>query len=60
MCGCSLSPPPSLHCAPPGLLPSQARVNVPDERFNWLCDLYKPKSSVSAFLDVVDIAGLVR
>jgi obg-like ATPase 1 len=35
-------------------------VNVPDERFNWLCDLYKPKSSVSAFLDVVDIAGLVR
>ncbi len=39
---------------------SQARVNVPDERFNWLCDLYKPKSEVPAFLDVVDIAGLVK
>lgn len=38
----------------------QARVNVPDDRFNWLCDLYKPKSSVPAFLEIVDIAGLVR
>lgn len=35
-------------------------MNVPDERFNWLCSLYKPKSSISAFLDIVDIAGLVR
>ncbi|KAI8462511.1 MAG: P-loop containing nucleoside triphosphate hydrolase protein [Monoraphidium minutum] len=40
--------------------PNNARVNVPDERFNWLCDLYKPKSSVPAFLEIVDIAGLVR
>ncbi|GLI64458.1 hypothetical protein VaNZ11_007730 [Volvox africanus] len=40
--------------------PNSARVNVPDDRFNWLCSLYKPKSAVSAFLDVVDIAGLVR
>ncbi|GMH38753.1 hypothetical protein BSKO_06637 [Bryopsis sp. KO-2023] len=40
--------------------PNNARVNVPDERFNWLVDLYKPKSQVPAFLDVVDIAGLVR
>jgi hypothetical protein len=40
--------------------PNAARVNVPDERFNWLCNLYRPKSSVSAYLDVVDIAGLVR
>ena len=38
----------------------QARVYVPDERFNWLCDLYKPKSNVAAFLDIVDIAGLVK
>ena len=38
----------------------QARVNVPDDRFRWLADLYKPKSSVPAFLDVVDIAGLVK
>jgi obg-like ATPase 1 len=38
----------------------QARINVPDDRFNWLCELYKPKSSVPAFLEVCDIAGLVR
>ncbi|GBG59216.1 hypothetical protein CBR_g32232 [Chara braunii] len=40
--------------------PHQARVNVPDDRFTWLCDLYKPKSEVPAFLQVHDIAGLVR
>ena len=38
----------------------QARVNVPDERFTWLCSVYKPKSEVPAFLEIVDIAGLVR
>ena len=37
-----------------------ARVNVPDDRFRWLCDLYKPKSQVPAFLEIVDIAGLVK
>lgn len=26
--------------------PNEARVNVPDERFEWLCQLYKPKSEV--------------
>ena len=30
--------------------PEEARVPVPDERFLWLCDLYKPKSEVPAFL----------
>jgi len=40
--------------------PNEARVNVPDERFDWLCKLYEPKSEVSAFLEVHDIAGLVR
>jgi len=35
-------------------------VSVPDERFDWLCSLYKPKSKVPAFLEVVDIAGLVK
>jgi len=40
--------------------PNSARVNVPDDRYNWLIDLYKPKSKVSAFLEVVDIAGLVK
>lgn len=43
----------------PRALP-QARVNVPDERFRWLVDLYKPKSAVPAFLEIVDIAGLVK
>lgn len=40
--------------------PNQARVNVPDDRFTWLCGVYKPKSQVPAFLDICDIAGLVR
>ncbi|KAJ7296239.1 hypothetical protein O6H91_Y135500 [Diphasiastrum complanatum] len=40
--------------------PNEARVFVPDDRFDWLCQLYKPKSEVSAFLEVHDIAGLVR
>ena len=35
-------------------------MNVPDERFKWLVNLYKPKNSVPAFLEVVDIAGLVK
>ncbi|XP_020587395.1 obg-like ATPase 1 [Phalaenopsis equestris] len=40
--------------------PNEARINVPDERFDWLCQLYKPKSEVAAFLEIHDIAGLVR
>lgn len=40
--------------------PNEARVNIPDERFDWLCQMYKPKSEVSAFLEIHDIAGLVR
>ena len=48
------------HAAPPHRLRSpaprphtrpQARVNIPDERFNWLVDLYKPKSQIPAFLE---------
>lgn len=38
--------------------PEEARIPVPDERFQWLCDLYKPKSEVPAFLTCIDIAGL--
>jgi ribosome-binding ATPase YchF (GTP1/OBG family) len=33
---------------------------VPDERFDWLCEKYKPKSKVPANLTVYDIAGLTR
>ena len=29
--------------------PNEARVNIPDERFEWLCQLYKPKSEVCSF-----------
>ncbi|PWY99149.1 GTP-binding protein YchF [Testicularia cyperi] len=38
--------------------PEEARVPVPDERFLWLCEQYKPKSEVPAFLTCIDIAGL--
>jgi len=40
--------------------PEEARVIVPDERFDWLCQQYKPKSVVPANLTVYDIAGLTR
>ncbi|KAM3174019.1 Obg-like ATPase [Hymenolepis weldensis] len=40
--------------------PNESRVAVPDERFDFLCDHYKPLSRVPAYLNVVDIAGLVK
>lgn len=33
---------------------------VPDDRYDWLCQHYKPKSEVPAHLTVYDIAGLTR
>ncbi|CAH1960897.1 unnamed protein product [Acanthoscelides obtectus] len=39
---------------------SARRVPVPDERFDYLCEYFKPLSKVPAFLNVVDIAGLVK
>jgi obg-like ATPase 1 len=33
---------------------------VPDERFDWLCEKYNPKSRVPANLTIYDIAGLTR
>lgn len=33
---------------------------VPDDRFDWLCEHYKPASKVPANLTVYDIAGLTR
>ncbi|TEB34451.1 hypothetical protein FA13DRAFT_1788885 [Coprinellus micaceus] len=38
--------------------PEEARIPVPDARFEWLCDLYKPASRVPAHLTCIDIAGL--
>lgn len=40
--------------------PNLARVEVPDDRFVWLCKHFHPKSEVPATLSVTDIAGLVR
>jgi len=40
--------------------PNESRVPVPDERWDWLVDHHKPVSKVPAFLNVVDIAGLVQ
>ncbi|MED6172449.1 hypothetical protein PIB30_050210 [Stylosanthes scabra] len=31
--------------------PNEARVNVFDERFEWLCQLYKPKSEDIEFME---------
>ena len=40
--------------------PNSTRVHVPDERFDWLVEHHKPKSVVQPFLEIVDIAGLVK
>ncbi|ERT03472.1 Obg-like ATPase [Sporothrix schenckii 1099-18] len=40
--------------------PEEARVIVPDDRYNWLVQKYNPKSRVPANLTVYDIAGLTR
>jgi obg-like ATPase 1 len=40
--------------------PNESRVPVPDKRFDYLCETYEPLSKVPAFLNVVDIAGLVK
>jgi len=40
--------------------PAVSRVEVPDERFDFLCDLYSPASKVPANLQITDIAGLVK
>jgi obg-like ATPase 1 len=40
--------------------PTEARAIVPDDRYNKLCEIYKPKSEVPAFFTVTDIAGLVK
>jgi len=40
--------------------PNVSRVYVPDERFDWLVEHFKPLSVVPAQLQVTDIAGLIR
>ncbi|ELP92116.1 hypothetical protein EIN_380430, partial [Entamoeba invadens IP1] len=40
--------------------PNNAQVAIPDVRFEYLCDQFKPLSKVAAALQVTDIAGLVK
>jgi len=40
--------------------PSTARSQVPDERWEFLCEKYQPERRIPAFLQVTDIAGLIR
>eukprot|EP01114_Cavostelium_apophysatum_P004668 TRINITY_DN149_c0_g1_i1.p1 TRINITY_DN149_c0_g1~~TRINITY_DN149_c0_g1_i1.p1 ORF type:complete len:411 (-),score=139.08 TRINITY_DN149_c0_g1_i1:41-1144(-) len=40
--------------------PNEARVSVPDERYEWLVDFHKPASRVPAALQITDIAGLIK
>ena len=40
--------------------PNVGVVKVPDHRFQKLVELIKPKSEVPAFIEFVDIAGLVK
>lgn len=39
--------------------PTEAKVYVPDKRFERLVDMYNPKSKVAASISIFDIAGLV-
>ncbi|XP_062258307.1 obg-like ATPase 1 [Platichthys flesus] len=40
--------------------PNESRVPIPDERYDFLCQFHKPAREFPAFLNVVDIAGLVK
>ncbi|XP_076041098.1 obg-like ATPase 1 isoform X2 [Oratosquilla oratoria] len=40
--------------------PNENKVPVPDTRYEYLCEFHKPASKVPAFLNVTDIAGLVK
>ena len=40
--------------------PNVGVVQVPDERLDWLRELYQPKKFTPATIEFVDIAGLVR
>lgn len=40
--------------------PNTGVVNVPDERLNFLSNMFKPKKTIQATFEFYDIAGLVR
>ena len=39
--------------------PTEAKIYVPDKRFERLCELFNPRSKVAASVSIFDIAGLV-
>jgi hypothetical protein len=39
--------------------PNMAMVSVPDTRQDWLSDLYKPKKTTFATVELVDVAGVL-
>jgi obg-like ATPase 1 len=40
--------------------PNESRCIVPDARYDWLCQLWAPKSEVPPLLFVTDIAGIIK
>eukprot|EP00758_Cryptobia_borreli_P017884 Tbor_TRINITY_DN6231_c7_g1::TRINITY_DN6231_c7_g1_i1::g.1738::m.1738/K19788/OLA1; obg-like ATPase 1 len=40
--------------------PNEARCAVPDDRYDFLCELWQPPSRYPAYLQIWDIAGLIR
>lgn len=40
--------------------PNESKCNVPDLRFDWLCDLWQSPSRIPAQLHITDIAGLIK
>lgn len=40
--------------------PNESRTPIPDARFDWLCQLWQPVSRVPAYLQITDIAGLIK
>lgn len=40
--------------------PNESRCPVPDLRYDWLCELWQPASRIPAYLQITDIAGLIK
>eukprot|EP00299_Pterocystis_sp_00344_P004627 c15893_g1_i1.p1 GENE.c15893_g1_i1~~c15893_g1_i1.p1 ORF type:complete len:402 (+),score=90.01 c15893_g1_i1:1-1206(+) len=40
--------------------PNVSRVALPDERFDWLVGAFQPEKVIPAYLNVTDIAGLIK
>ncbi|TPX63097.1 threonine---tRNA ligase [Spizellomyces sp. 'palustris'] len=40
--------------------PNESRCPVPDARYDYLCDIWKPPSMYPAYLHITDIAGLIK